>query len=468
MRPSTPEAIELFHRGTLALADVEATGMRVDMDYLNKAIERSAQKIKHLESELRESEEYRILRRQFGKKTNLGANEQIAWLVFTHYKYPCKIMTAGGKPSATEANLLDIKMPFLDKYRELSKYTKAKGTFLEGIKTFATEDRPGFWVVHPNFNLNIAASFRSTANDPNFQNYPSRTEWMAKLVRSAYIPRDNHVLVESDFGGIEVGVAGCYNKDQRLIYDYVHGDMHRDMAMKLFFLTKEEVSKPIRHCSKNKFVFPNFYGSFWYDCAQAMWDSIDRDKLITATNVPLGEHLKANGIKRLGKAERNDTPKLGTFQHHVKAQEDYLWNERYTTYTAWKKKTWEEFKSRGYCQLYTGFVCSRDSDGLIMNRKQVINYQIQGAAFHCLLWCLIEMNAWLKKKKMRSRIVSQIHDSIIGDVHKDELQDYLVKMKELMTKSLMEAWKWVIVPLKVEMEACELGGSWFTKKKVEI
>lgn len=468
MRISTPEALKLFHEGTLALADVEANGMRVDMEYLDRAIIQSTKRIRHLEQELRESEEYKILRRRFGTRTNLESDDQVAWLLFTHYQYPCKMFTPRGAPSAKETNLLDIDTPFVKSYLELSKYKKAKGTFLEGIKTFATLGSDKFWYVHPNFNLNIAASFRSTANDPNFQNYPSRTEWMAKLVRSAYIPRENHVLVESDFGGIEVGVAGCYNKDQKLIYDYVHGDMHRDMAMKLFFLEKENVSKGVRHCSKNKFVFPNFYGSYWYDCAESMWESMARDKLQTAGCVPLYEHLKKHGIKKLGDADKNGDPRLGTFQRHVKDVEDYLWNERYTTYTEWKKQTWQEYQARGWCQLKTGFVCTRDSDGLIMNRKQVINYQIQGAAFHCLLWCLIEMNKWLRKNKMRSKIVSQIHDSIIGDVHKDELQVYLAKMKELMTKSLMEAWKWVIVPLKVEMEACELGGNWFSKKKVEV
>ena len=103
-----------------------------------------------------------------------------------------------------------------------------------------------------------------------------------------------------------------------------------------------------------------------------------------------------------------------------------------------------------------------------MNRKQVINYRIQGSAFHCLLWCLIEMNKWLKKNKMKSKMVSQIHDSLIGDVHKDELDDYLWKINDLMTTQLAKVWEWIVVPLGVEMEICELNGTWFDKKKVEL
>lgn len=464
MKPSSPEAFELFHRGAIAFANVEANGMRVDTDYLDAAIKKAAKRILHLESELREDEVFSVWRRRYGAKTNLDSGEQLATILFDVLKYPCKERTDSGRPSGKDTNLMDINIPFVENYRKLAKLRKAKGTFLEGIRSFVTDD--GF--LHPNFNLNIAASFRSTSNDPNFQNFPSRNEEMASLVRSAFIPRDDHVLVEFDFGGVEVGVAGCYNKDPKLIYDYTEGDMHRDMAMKLFFLEKEQVSKQARYCSKNMFVFPNFYGSYWFDCARNLWEAIDRMSLATVDGVGMREHLKENGVRKLGKAEKNDDPKIGTFQYHVKKQEDYLWNERYTVYTDWKKKTWQEYQARGYCRLLTGFVCARDSDGLIMNRKQVINYQIQGAAFHCLLWCLIEMDAWLRKNKMRSKIVSQIHDSIIGDVHKDELPEYLAKMKELMTVSLAKAWKWVIVPLKVEAEACELGGNWFKKKKVEL
>ena len=69
---------------------------------------------------------------------------------------------------------------------------------------------------------------------------------------------------------------------------------------------------------------------------------------------------------------------------------------------------------------------------------------------------------------MRSRIVGQIHDSIVADVHKDELDDFLQRAKKIMTRMLPRAWKWLIVPLTVEAEVSPLGGSWFDKKEVEL
>ena len=464
MKIATPEAYQLFHRGTLALADVEANGMRVDVRYLKKAIEKSSQAIRDLESELKTDATFKQWRRLFGAKTNIGSGEQLAKLLFEDMGLECRERTEKGKASAAESNLLDIELPFVVSWRRLQKLQKSKGTFLDGILNFTTSD--GF--LHPNFNLNLAASFRSTSDNPNFQNFPARNEEMAKLVRSCFIPRKNHHLVESDFSGVEVGVAGCYNHDSNLIHDYTEGDMHRDMAMKCFRLTEEEMTKQIRYCGKNMFVFPEFYGSYYVDCAKNLWDAIDRMKLVTKDGTPLKDHLASKGIKKLGDCDPEHDPRPGTFEHHIRKTEDNFWNVRYKTYNEWKKATWQEYQNKGWTQLHTGFVCARDSDGLAMNRKQVINYRIQGSAFHCLLWALIEMNRWLKKNRMKSRVVSQIHDSIIGDVHKDELGDYLGKAQELMTVTLRKTWKWIIVPLAVEMEICDLDQTWFDKKQINV
>lgn len=464
MRPSTPEAYQLFHQGTLALANVEANGMRVDLDYLDGAIKQANRTIKELEQKLQADEIFKQWRRHYGTRTKLGSGEQLAHVLFTIMGLPCRERTATGRPSAAESNLLDIDLDFVREWRRLAKFTKSKGTFLEGIRNFTTSDG----LIHPNFNLNLVASYRSSSDNPNFQNFPSRNEEMAKLVRSAFIPRKNHHLVESDFKGIEVGVACCYTKDKNLIRDYTEGDMHRDMAMECYQLPMEEVGKQIRYCGKNMFVFPEFYGDYYASCARHLWEAIERMSLKTVSGTPLYEHLASVGIEELGDCDPNESPREGSFEEHIRAVEDCFWNERYRTYNDWKRETWQEYQNRGWSQLYTGFVVTQSKESPVMNRKQVINYRIQGSAFHCLLWCLIEMDKWLKKNRMRSKIVSQIHDSLIGDVHKDELADYLWKINDLMTVQLAKVWKWINVPLGVEMEICALNGTWFDKKKVDL
>jgi DNA polymerase I-like protein with 3'-5' exonuclease and polymerase domains len=76
------------------------------------------------------------------------------------------------------------------------------------------------------------------------------------------------------------------------------------------------------------------------------------------------------------------------------------------------------------------------------------------------------MVKWIRKKKMRSRIVGQIHDSLVADVHKDELDEYLSKVKQVMTEDVREAWDWVIVPLEIEAEVTETN--WHSKVSVPV
>jgi DNA polymerase I-like protein with 3'-5' exonuclease and polymerase domains len=99
----------------------------------------------------------------------------------------------------------------------------------------------------------------------------------------------------------------------------------------------------------------------------------------------------------------------------------------------------------------------------VFGRKDVINYPVQGSAFHCLLRCLIKVVKWLKRNKMASLVIGQIHDSKLGDVHEDELQEYLTYCHHVMTEELPAEWQWLIVPLEVGFDVAPAGGSWYDK-----
>jgi DNA polymerase-1 len=102
----------------------------------------------------------------------------------------------------------------------------------------------------------------------------------------------------------------------------------------------------------------------------------------------------------------------------------------------------------------------------MFTRNQVINLPVQGAAFHCLLWSLIQVNRKLREKDMKSRIVGQIHDSIIADVPEEEVTDYL-EIVTLVVKLLRVHYKWLIIPLEIECEISPPGKSWFAKREVK-
>ena len=327
--PSSPEAYQLFHEGILALSQVEANGIVIDKRQLKKNIKFLDGEIKKLTEELRGSKVFKLWRKTFGAKTNLGSNPQLGTILFEKMGVPCNHYTKKGKPS-TKAEVMDsIDHPFVKTRAKIEQYKKCKNTFLKGILRETTSD--GY--LHPSFNLHIARSLRSSSDNPNFQNFPVRNKELSKLVRTVFVSRYNHRLVEIDYSGIEVFVAYCYHKDPRMKKYLLDPskDMHRDMAAACYLCEPEQVSKDMRYCGKNKFVFPQFYGDYYKNCAQALWDSISlMDLRLEGGKRKLETHLKKQGIKRRGKCEHGEDHASGTFEKE-------FWTKRLSKYNSWKE-----------------------------------------------------------------------------------------------------------------------------------
>jgi DNA polymerase I-like protein with 3'-5' exonuclease and polymerase domains len=468
MRAKTKDAHKLFLEGSVALSQVEANGIRIDVKYLDHAIEKTGREIAEIEKRMRSDPVYKTWKKRFGDSVKLGSREQLGTVLFDIMEYPCKTRTATGRPS-TDGSALDvIDLPFVRDFLRAERLKKAKSTNLEGIRR---EQVNGF--LHPNYNLSSGAddttggarSFRGSCSAINFQNLPNRDGELGKLVRDCFIPRKgNRQLAEKDFKGIEVGVSACYNKDPVLI-DYVKDkskDMHRDRSMELFFLKKEEVSKHARHLGKNGFVFPEFYGSFYVDCARNIWEELERRQTkVEGSDETVLQRLRKNGIKELGTCSPELKPRPGTFEHHVKKVEDHFWGELFKEYARWKKEFYATYLRKGWFDYYTGFRVTG-----YYRRNQVVNYPVQGSAFHCLLWCLIRLIKWLRKYRMSSLIVGQIHDSILDDLDCAETEDVIAKSREIMTEDLPEHWPWIITPMDVDIELCPPGGTWFEKRSI--
>ena len=459
MKPTTADAYKLLHDGCVTLANIEANGMKVDVDYLDTISEDIKNQISEGESELRNHEIFRVWRREHGSRTNLGSREQLGNVLFNVLGHPCSAYTKTGRPKTDEASFEGMNEPFVVRYLEIEKLKKVRNTFLAGIKR---EVCNGF--LHPVFNLHTVQTYRSSSNSPNFQNFPIRDPRMGEIIRRCFIPRRNHHIVEIDYSGIEVRIAACYHKDPSMI-SYINDptkDMHRDSAADCFKCTPEEVSKEMRYCGKNMFVFPQFYGDYYVNNARALWESIDKMNH-QIDGVPLKTYLKNKGIRSLGNCNPKEPPKPGTFEHHIRKVERNFWEKRFRVYDKWKKDWWNQYQRDGGFSTLTGFRI----DG-VYGRNDVINYPVQGSAFHCLLRSLIDLNKWLKKSKMKSLIVGQIHDSIVADVHTDELEDYLYTAKKIMTQKVKKKWNWISVPLEVEAEATPKNGTWHEKKEKEI
>lgn len=473
MKATTQDAMQLFMEGTFALSRVEEAGVRVDVAYLDKSIKDIDEEIKRGEEELKKDDVAKAWKKSHPNNFNFTSDAQLGHVLFNVLKHPLaeENRTPSGRPKTDERTLQKVDLPFLRRYFELKKLRKAQGTYLLNLKRNLCGE-----FVHPSYSLASggvsedakggARSFRSSCGDPNFQNQPNRNPRIAELIRRCYIARDNWHLVEADFSQLEVRISCPYHEDPTLMR-YVEDpttDMHGDTAQELFFLTKaqvKEMKKTARDWSKNRFVFPQFYGSVYFQCAPSLWEACSDPKYVLPdTGVSLVKHLRANGIKELGLCDPKERAKPGTFEAHCKKVEESFWNERFPVYTAWKKRWWNQYLSRGYFDMLTGFRVSNPH-----KRNDVINYPIQGSAFHCLLWCLIRMQKWLRKNKFRSKIVGEIHDSMLLDVYPRELQDVLNKLHTIMTEELPRHWTWINVPLEAEMEVCPIGASWYDKKQ---
>ena len=454
MRATTKDAYKLLHQGTLALSQVEQNGIRIDVKYLKHALEETKTKIKDMERNLRRSKEYKTWKRHYGEKTNINSGNQLGVVLFDLMGHKCKEKTNTGKPKTDISTLERLDIPYTQQHIAIKKLKKARGTYLKGI---LRETVGG--ICHPNFGLNMVRTFRGSSDNPNFQSMPIREPEMSALIRPCFIPRKNHVLIEKDYGKLEVCISACCNKDPVLI-NYIKDkskDMHRDIAQEIFMIDDvKDVNKYVRYVAKNKFVFPEFYGSWYLDCCLQIWE-LELNNM-DVNGLPMKKHLKRKGIKRRGACQIGQSPLPGTFEHHIKKVENRFWNKRFKVYKQWKEDWFAEYLKTGTFTTMTGF----SFDG-ILERNNVVNYPIQGPAFHCLLWSLIRGLKNIKKQKFRTLIVGQIHDSIVSDCHKKEVNDYLDMMEELMTKTIRKYWKWIIVPLEIEAEVS--AKSWYHKKE---
>ena len=124
---------------------------------------------------------------------------------------------------------------------------------------------------------------------------------------------------------------------------------------------------------------------------------------------------------------------------------------------------WSEYLQKGYVELKTGFRCTAK-----MRRNDLINYPIQGSAFHVLLWSLIQIHKYMIENKFESFIVGQVHDSIIFDVEPDEILDLKKIIRQISCIDIRKHWDWIIVPLNIEAEITEINCGWDTKSDTEI
>lgn len=479
INPTTYQAYKLLHDGILALARAEQQGFCIDVDYIETTLKELTQKQVDLETEFKKTKFYKDWVKSSATPVNIYSPTQLGKFLYEVNGIQPKKYTKGGKGSTDEESLLQLGVPELDFYKQKTKIKKS----MDVLGGFYREQVDG--VIHPFYNLHLVRTFRSSSSNPNWQNIPKRDEEMMQICRRAIFPRPGHQLLEVDFSGIEVRIAACYHKDETML-KYINdpkSDMHADMAKQIFkmdsFDKKIHGHATLRQAAKNGFVFPQFYGDYYKNCAEIMacnWGQLPKGRwkpsqgiIVDEIGKPfkpyyLSDHLMSKGIIEFGKDEKVNGKWVTTgFLKHVKEVENDFWNNRFKQYQWWKETHYSVYKKYGYVDLKTGFRCSG-----AMSKNDVINYPVQGAAFHCLLWSLIETDKRMQEEKWNTRILGQIHDSMILDVHPEELKYIGEVIHQITCVELRKAWSWIIVPLDVEAEICPVDAPWTEKSKYNL
>ncbi len=238
MRAQTEEAYKLLVDSAVTLSQVSANGIRVDEPYLDRTIDYTKREISALRSEMEGSSFWASWKRHFGSNANLDSRDQLKVVLKTEGVQLTQTTEKGGLKLDVEV-LDKIDHPFIRLYSQYLKLDKLQGTYLRGIKSQLCR---GY--LHPFFNLHKVITYRSSSDSPNFQNLPIRDSEIAKLLRTAFIPRPGHLIIENDFKGIEVCASVCYNLDPVLI-SYIKDptkDMHRDCAMRLCLIDDPKIA----------------------------------------------------------------------------------------------------------------------------------------------------------------------------------------------------------------------------------
>lgn len=441
---------DFFLEGSIAFADMQVNGVCVDTQYFKAQQKRLKDRSDYLNERINELPEVKEWAEKQGKNgINIKSPLQLRSILFDHCGLSPIAQTEKGNDKTDRDTLIKLsgESRLATDIIEIRRLSKMVDTYLPGILRSNVEG-----ILHPELNLHIPRTYRGSCDSPNLQNIPYREERVKKIIRKGFLSRQGHLWLEPDFSGIEVCIAACVTKDPQLIKDITdpERDMHRDMSMECFILEEDEWTDMTRFCAKNGFVFPQFYGSYFVEIANNMWEMIEMLNLKTKQEVPLYDHLKKHGIRT-----------EAAFEKHIEGIEKYFWEERYPVYGKWRVNRLKQYDLNGKLTMLTGFECSG-----VMRRNEIWNYPIQGPAFHCLLWSVIEMRKELERNNMRTKSILQIHDSMILDTDPEELNWIANIAKEIMTVRLPGEWNWIIVPLSIGMEAAPVNQSWYYKQKL--
>ncbi|WP_373524020.1 DNA polymerase I [Aquiflexum sp.] len=390
------------------LTDMEFEGVRIDTESL-------AEMSVILEEESKEIEKrvYELA----GEEFNLSSPKQLGEILFVKLQLDPKAKKTKTGQFATGEEVLskmagehEIAEAILD-FRQM---VKLKSTYVDALPTMIN---PKTGRVHTTYNQFVAATGRLSSINPNLQNIPIRTA-RGREIRKAFVPRDeNHVLLAADYSQIELRIMAAFSQDQSMIEAFKNGrDIHATTAAKIFQVPLVEVTSDMRRKAKTA-NFGIIYGISAFGLSQRLSISRTEAKEIIDAyfkEFPAVKEYMDNAIEKARKNEYVET---------------ILGRRRYL----------RDINSRN--QTMRGFA-----------ERNAINAPIQGSAADMIKVAMIHVHEWMKKENLKSKMILQVHDELVFDAHKDEVELLQKEIPKLMANAVT-----IEVPLEVEVG---IGSDW--------
>ena len=391
------------------LADMELTGIKVNCEYLEKVQVELKEKMEDKEHEI-----YKLA----GSEFNIMSPMQLAKVLFEDLQIPYPKKVKDGKYSTSKDildKLVDVH-PIINlilEYRTLAKlYTNYAVGLLEEVRNDGR--------IHTIYTQALTRTGRLSSISPNLQNIPARGEY-SSLIRSAFIPDSDSVLLSSDYSQVELRVFAHMSNTENLINAFVEDkDIHTKTASDIYHVSMDEVTKDMRRTAK-AVNFGIVYGISSFGLAD-----------------DLGIDFK--------EAKSFIDNYLTTYPGIVKFMEDTkagAYRDGYVKTLMGRKRVIEELQNKNFMIRSSG-------------ERMALNTPIQGTAADILKKAMVDIYAEFNKRNLKSKMLLQVHDELVFNVVNDELEE----VKELVRDLMENAYK-LSVPLKVEIE---YGADWSEAK----
>ena len=405
------EVINLFNDIEMPLAKVlgnmEIEGIRVDKNILKEMGEEIKIKLELITKDI-----YNYA----GCEFNINSPKQLGEILFDKLKLPYAKKNKIGY--ATDIDILKklSDYPIVNKILEYRALSKLYSTYIEGIIAAIKDDNK----IHTIYMQTLTRTGRLSSVEPNLQNIPMRSEY-GRLIRKAFLPENNSVIMSADYSQIELRVFAHLSGVNDLIEAFKHNeDIHTKTAMDIFKVPEEGVTKNMRRQAK-------------------------------AVNFGILYGISSYGLSEdLGISVKDAKDFINKYFETYPGVRDYMNNEI------------EEAKSNGYVKT-------------IMNRKRIIeelkssnyavrgmgermalNTPIQGSASDILKKAMVDISRIFKENDIKSKMLLQVHDELIFNVYKDEIDT----VREIVYNTMNDSYK-LLVPLDVDIE---IGNNWYEAK----